>query len=44
MTEMEVYAQKLEFLDFFHRKVNEDAVKGDYGTRKIKINKKCQHF
>ena len=36
----EVYAQKLKKLDFFHRKVNADAVKLVYGTRKIKINRK----
>ena len=40
----EVYAQKLKKLDFFHRKVNADAVKLVYGTRKIKINKKSQYF
>ena len=33
-------AQKLKNLDFFHRKVNADAVKRFYGTRKIKINGK----
>ena len=36
----EVCAQKLKNLDFFHRKVNADAVKRFYGTRKIKINGK----
>ena len=44
MTGMEVYAQKLEFLDFFRKKVNTDAVKPVYGTRKIKINKNANTF
>ena len=40
----EVCAQKLKNLDFFHRKVNADAVKRFYGTRKIKINNKMPIF
>ena len=44
MTEMEVFAQNFEFSDFFRKKANVGTVKRVYGTRKIKMNKKCQYF